>query len=726
MHVNHTKTKHAQVKIVSAIIILCLLVLVLPSYAADTHNAHKEQAHQESVHQESVHKEKTEHAPADKKSADSHHENEKASKSEAPAAENKTSKVLPSDVRVLIDISGSMKKTDPKNLRKPALNLITRLLPDKSKAGIWSFGQTVNQLMPLSVVDAEWRKQAAPKSNEINSSAVFTNIGKALEEVTPDLKHLSADYKTHIILLTDGVVDISKEAVENVKERDRILTELLPSLKSAGYTVHTIALSADADADLLKKISISTDGVYTTAQSADELTSTFLKIFDQAVPAERVPLENNGFLVDPSIKEFTALIFRKSGVDKSIIIAPDGTEFSTTSSQDEISWYRTDQYDLITASNPKPGQWKIKTEIAPQSRVTVVSNLRLIVEPLKNNLRLNDNLSVSYSFIENDKTITNKDFLGLLESSVVIAKEGSGESNTIDLTMPIIPEDGMYNKSITDMKDAGDYEMHLYIDGKTFKREYKHSFSIIGSLLSVTNNNVAAADGNFTHNYKVVIDEKLADLKKVQVTATIKDSHNNSQNKVLSLIEGKRWEFSFSPSKPAEYHVSVHAQGELRDGSKLDETADAETFIYQKAEENSAKEEPTEEKHEEATSGEKNNLLLYISIGVGNLVVIILAFFAYRMWKGGNDNDEFAEMEKTLAMDKKSIVKEMPSAKTKEKKGIDLAADDVEHISINDDLMSESAFPLDSMEDTHKDEISLSGLDDLNDLSDLNPDNKKE
>ncbi|RYF97938.1 MAG: VWA domain-containing protein, partial [Chitinophagaceae bacterium] len=335
----------------------------------------------------------------------------------------KATKILPSDVRVIIDVSGSMKQTDPKNLRKPALDLIVRLLPDKSRAGVWTFGNSVNMLMPFKPVDAEWRKQAAAKSNEINSIAMYTNIGKALDEVSFDKKSLSPDYKTHIVLLTDGVVDIGKDAVINNAERQRIINEILPSLKSAGYVIHTIALSENSDMDLLKKISAATDGVYTQAISADQLMSVFLKIFDQAVPAERVPLENNGFLVDASIKEFTALIFRKPGEDRTVIASPEGKEYSGTNPADGINWYRTDKYDLITVDSPKAGQWKIKTEIAPQSRITVVSDLQLVVEPLKSNLHSKDELAITYSFQENGKTVTDKDFLSLIETTAIVAKD---------------------------------------------------------------------------------------------------------------------------------------------------------------------------------------------------------------------------------------------------------------------------------------------------------------
>jgi hypothetical protein len=43
------------------------------------------------------------------------------------------------DIRVLIDVYGSMKQNDPNNLRQPALRLLTGLLPTGSKAGIWTF-----------------------------------------------------------------------------------------------------------------------------------------------------------------------------------------------------------------------------------------------------------------------------------------------------------------------------------------------------------------------------------------------------------------------------------------------------------------------------------------------------------------------------------------------------------------------------------------------------------
>jgi hypothetical protein len=528
---------------------------------------------------------------------------------------------LPSDVRVLIDISGSMKKTDPENLRKSALDLIVRLLPDKSRAGVWLFGNDVNMIMPHSLVDANWRKQAAQKTEQISSIGLFTNIGKALERVSFDREKLSTDYKVHIILLTDGVVDISKETTINSKEREAILTEFLPRLKNAGYLVHTIALSADADSDLLKKISLATDGKFVTAHSASELTSTFLKIFDQAVPAERVPLDKNGFLVDGSVKEFTALIFRKTESEKTLIVTPDGKELSFTSPNDGINWYRADKYDLVTATAPRAGQWAIKTDITIQSRVTVVSDLRLTMQPLKNNILVNESLALDYSFQENNKVITNRDFLNLLETSVIIATEGVEESKTLDLTMPSPPEDGIYHQSISAFKTSGDYDIHLYVDGKTFKREFKHSLTVGDPVASL-------------EKPAVVVEKPIAK-------------------------PAEKYEEPEKVAHPAEKPLKKMAI------------------------------EKTLEKPVEETS----SLWFYVSMVVGNLLILLLAFFGYRKIMGGNANEEIASLKKPLSS----------SGKTQ----INLSEESPQNIPMNDDPISQEVpmdnlFPLDNMEDSTK------------------------
>jgi len=71
------------------------------------------------------------------------------------------------DVRLVIDVSGSMKRNDPNDLRQPAVELLVELLPENSTAGVWTFGKWVNMLIPHRKVDQEWRDAARTSATDI-------------------------------------------------------------------------------------------------------------------------------------------------------------------------------------------------------------------------------------------------------------------------------------------------------------------------------------------------------------------------------------------------------------------------------------------------------------------------------------------------------------------------------------------------------------------------------
>ena len=114
------------------------------------------------------------------------------------------------DTRVLIDVSGSMKKNDPDNLRRPALRLLVGLLPQNSRAGVWTFGRYANMEVKWGKVDAQWRKLADQGASKIHSRGQFTNIERALQRATSGWENADPGSRRNLRLLTDGKVDIAK------------------------------------------------------------------------------------------------------------------------------------------------------------------------------------------------------------------------------------------------------------------------------------------------------------------------------------------------------------------------------------------------------------------------------------------------------------------------------------------------------------------------------------
>ncbi|MDX1695891.1 MAG: vWA domain-containing protein, partial [Ketobacteraceae bacterium] len=296
------------------------------------------------------------------------------------AAEPKT------DMRLVIDISGSMKKTDPENLRIPASKLLLNLAKEGTQFGVWTFGQYVNMLVPHKEVTPAWRENALNRVELINSVALYTNIGEALEKASLNQTEKDPEWDRTIVLLSDGMVDISKSEAVNRKERERIMNTVVPRLKQAGFKIHSVALSDDADTAFLKELAVQTNGTFSVAQSADDLMSVFVQASDKVNKPEQVPLKGNRFQIDAAVQEFTALIFRKPGSSPTELFSPDNQQITVGKKPGNVAWFSDSRYDLITVKNPAPGEWRVKAAMDPDNRVTVVTDLSLVMEGLPDNL----------------------------------------------------------------------------------------------------------------------------------------------------------------------------------------------------------------------------------------------------------------------------------------------------------------------------------------------------
>ncbi|WP_404362296.1 VWA domain-containing protein [Marinobacter sp.] len=386
-----------------------------------------------------------------------------------------------SDVRVLVDISGSMKKNDPSNLRQPAVRLLARMLPEGTEAGIWTFGQYVNMLVPHGQVDDTWRQKAIADSSRINSVAMRTNIGEALKIASDP--YFSADMTgTHFIILTDGKVDIAAgDGAANERERQRILSDVLPSLQTRGATIHSVSLSEEADLDLMNRLATATGGSSSVAESADELNRVFLEALNTAVPQAQVPIENNTFRVDSGVEEFTALIF--AGGDAAdqagslVLRDPGGNDISSDNLPDNLRWASEPGYDLITVDRPAAGEWQLEGELGEGSRVTVVSDLRLVVGDLPARFYQGESVEVTAAFYEEQSLITDPDFLEVIEVSLTLTT-ADGRSGTRVLSGDQPPEDGVYRDTIQRLQEPGEYHLSLLADGQTFSRKFTRTITL--------------------------------------------------------------------------------------------------------------------------------------------------------------------------------------------------------------------------------------------------------
>ena len=375
------------------------------------------------------------------------------------------------DVRLLIDISGSMKDSDPENLRAPALDLIVRLLPEGAKAGVWSFGQDVQLLVEHRVVDAAWREAAMKAVTEIDNSGQLTNIPAALEAAMYDFDRLDPAYRTSIILLTDGKVDVSESPMTNALAARSLLADDAPFLGSAGIPVHTIALSSEADWGFLHSLAKTTGGIAEQVETAEKLTEVFYRSLEMVAPTSRVPIEGQSFEIDPSVQEFTALVFFDDSKAVAGLVSPTGRRYTSAETHAGIAWFRNRKFALVTVTAPASGKWRLVAPGAADARVTVISDLRLEVDPLPYSLPAGKRAELGLRLREGGKIVRDAEVLSVFSLSVEV-ENPAGVSSIYDVSGEYaVPEDGEFRVTIPGMEMPGRYKITARLRGETLERE---------------------------------------------------------------------------------------------------------------------------------------------------------------------------------------------------------------------------------------------------------------
>jgi hypothetical protein len=376
------------------------------------------------------------------------------------------------DVRILIDISGSMKSSDPTNLRAPALELLVRLLPPGSKAGVWLFGDGVRTLMPHVVIDDAWRERAVASVRAIDNSGQRTNIPAAVEAALYDLNRLDPGYRTSVVLLTDGKVDVSSSAIANVNAARSMLEQRAPILGETGVPVHTIALSNDADWGFLRRLAESTRGLAEKAESADSLTRVFLQALEMVAPTARVPIEGGQFQIDAGVEQLTALIFYGNEERTKIsLIDPDNRSLEADVNGNGVQWFSNEKFSLVTVDAPRPGLWRLVAPRSDENRITVVSDLSIDVDPLPNSLPLDTPAELGIRLLDRKGVISDKALIEAFSITLrILQPDGNSESIKVSERYEA-PSNGEYRVAVPPFSSSGVHKLTVRVEALELVRE---------------------------------------------------------------------------------------------------------------------------------------------------------------------------------------------------------------------------------------------------------------
>ena len=474
------------------------------------------------------------------------------------------------DIRVVIDVSGSMQKTDPNNLRKPALRLINGLIPSGSKAGVWTFGRYVNMEVKWGTVDDKWRKQADEGAKKIHSKGQFTNIESALKRATKGWDKKDPDTNRNLILLTDGKVDVSKDAAKNALSRANVLDKSIPELANKGIKVHTIALSDQTDEALLRRLALKTSGSFEVAQSADDLQRIFLHMFERATKPDTVPLSDNSFTIDKSISEMTLLVFRK-GKKETGLIQPDKIKHSESQHATNVNWRFERGYDLITVSKPVPGEWSLDAEMDDDNRVMIVTELKLVVDEIPAYMTPDETLNIAVELHSNEKKISKKSFLKFVDFNLQHLVDDKSDLLPLDLKKSReIKDKGIYLQNISAPLAEGKHEIVVNADARTFTRSKRFSVEVQWPVKV----EVSKTANPGIYNLSIQAREEYIKADTLQLDVSIKQPDNNEQKVEISKA-GNQTDLEIKVNQQDGLHqIQIKMQAETVDGKAIKHTLD--------------------------------------------------------------------------------------------------------------------------------------------------------
>lgn len=557
------------------------------------------------------------------------------------------------DMRVVIDVSGSMVNTDPNNLRAPALRMLTGMLPTGSRAGVWMFGRYVNMEVKWGIVDQRWRTLADDGAARIHSRGQFTNIEGAISRATTGWDKPDPNSRRHLVLLTDGQVDISRDPAKNAASRAGILDQTLPVLVRNGVKVHAIALSDYTDESLLKNLALQTGGSFEIADSADDLQRIFLGMFERAIQPDLVALQDNQFKIDDSIREMTLLVFNK-GNSPTALIPPDGQVQNEQQHASNINWRNDQGYDLVTVTKPASGVWKLDAEVDPNNRVMVVTDLKLVVDDLPAYSTPDQSLDIKVELHDQDKKISKNSFLKFVDFKLSHRVGEKAEILPLELKKSReISDKGIYLQQLAEPLAEGKHEIIISADARTFSRSKRYTIDVLWPI--EINTQPLSESGQ----YRLTItprDEYIkAETLKVDARLILPDGQ---EQRVDVTALGNLWQGEVRADQQSGMHqllIKIDAQSPTGETvsqqitpislNGVEKASSADSESSPTAEQTESKE-PSEESAPAITTEEppeeKNWLQTILIVSGVNLVLILASiggFMYYRKRKQSNEVD---------------------------------------------------------------------------------------
>ncbi|MBV7273140.1 VWA domain-containing protein [Clostridiaceae bacterium UIB06] len=381
------------------------------------------------------------------------------------------------DVVFVLDSSGSMKESDPEEIRTEAIKMFLDMGQIQgNKAGLVAYSDNIVREHNLDNMNSTEDKNRIKTMASGIPLGQKTDTGYGLIEGTKLLD--SGHDKSHqplIILLSDGKNDPKRSAQESLND----LNNALSICKSKGYPVYTIGLNYDGtvDKNQLSEISNSTNGKSYITNTAADLPKILTDIY---ADNSKLKIQDGGSIIGNGDFQDLKVDIPNSNVleanismlsDKPVelkLINPSGKEIPIPSANAVFT--SSQKYSMLKIVKPVEGQWTVRVKGVNGSNIKVsyIFNYDLQIEASINPQKPNngDKISIEAYFISNGQKISDKELYNNMKAKLIVKNLKDNSIKEIALTTG----EGVFRGEYQIPSD-GKYEVKVRVDGNSFYRE---------------------------------------------------------------------------------------------------------------------------------------------------------------------------------------------------------------------------------------------------------------
>ncbi|MFP5105512.1 VWA domain-containing protein [Neobacillus sp. C211] len=383
---------------------------------------------------------------------------------------------------LVVDVSNSMKSSDPKNISNEAMKMFIDMASfNGDKIGAIAYADEVMREKALVKIKSEQDKKDLKSFIDSVQKYMYTDLSTGVKEAVNvlDSSHEQGYYPL-IVLLADGNNELDPKNSKTEKQAEKDLNQAVAAAKAKGYPIYTIGLNANGklNKQVLTNIAKSTNGEFFEASSADKLPGILSEIFANHLKLKIVPINQivgNGDFQDikinvPNENVLEANISLMSNHPVEVkLVDPSGKELAIPSDQVLLSKSKT--YSMVKLLKPVQGDWTLKVKGVAKDKIDInlVFNydLQLKLDKLaKQSYKPGETVKVHSFFEDNSTPIADKSIYQSMKSTLYVKDLDQGKTEEVSLTADDQGFSGQFK-----LGNSSSYEVVVKAEDNSFFRE---------------------------------------------------------------------------------------------------------------------------------------------------------------------------------------------------------------------------------------------------------------